>query len=84
MPNKVLAYQCKFCGALKRSFGICQRHEYSCLQNPNARNCLLCEHMVVENREARCSVKNKKCTSAVSGHCDSFVRMEGHKHGKDT
>lgn len=76
MPNKVLAYECKHCGILKRSLKVCERHELACLQNPDARNCVRCAHMVERNGTRVCAERLLKCSVAVSAHCKLFQERE--------
>lgn len=78
MAIRTLAYECKFCGALKRSKTICERHEETCLQNPNAKNCIRCEHHEFNQVQGItvCSITGKKCSSAVSAKCQDFKRVE--------
>lgn len=44
MARRVLAWECRYCGALKKNENICVRHELSCLENPEAKNCYFCIH----------------------------------------
>ena len=74
MATRTLAYECKYCGALKRTKNVCERHEITCLQNPGARNCLLCIHKVEGPKGRTCSVTKKRCSAAVSAECEHFER----------
>lgn len=74
MATRTLAYECMYCGALKRSRNICERHELTCFQNPNAKNCILCSNRVEVNGCHVCGVTAKRCSVAVSATCEHFVR----------
>ena len=76
MATRTLAYECQYCGALKRTKLICERHEATCFQNPDARNCVLCEHMRSGARGRVCFVTGKRCSVAVSANCYSFSRRQ--------
>jgi hypothetical protein len=76
MATRTLAYECKYCGALKRTRVICQRHELTCFQNPDARNCVLCEHMKTGASGKVCAVTGKRCSVAVSASCMVFSRRQ--------
>ena len=73
MATRVLAYECKYCGALKKTNTICERHETTCFQNPDAKNCVLCEHMRNGDNGKVCFVTGKRCSVAVSANCEHFV-----------
>ena len=73
MATRTLAYECKYCGALKRTKNVCERHELTCFQNPDAKNCVLCEHMRTGDNGKVCSVTGKRCSVAVSANCEHFV-----------
>lgn len=79
MATRTLAYECKFCGALKRSKGICERHELTCFQNPDAKNCLLCAHKVDSINGRFCAATGKRCSVAVSASCRLFVGRESNE-----
>lgn len=73
MPRRVIAYQCAYCGVLKKSENICFRHELSCLSNPQAQNCLLCKHQTVDwNDTKKCIVRGCTCTTATSARCSYY------------
>ena len=76
MATRTLAYECKFCGALKRTRVICERHELTCFENPEARNCVLCQHIRSSHQGKVCFVTGKRCSVAVSANCYSFTRKE--------
>lgn len=76
MATRTLAYECQYCGALKRTKLICERHELTCFQNPDAKNCVLCKHMVNCDSGRVCSVTGKRCSVAVSANCEHFARRE--------
>ena len=76
MATRTLAYECKYCGALKRSKLICERHEVACFQNPDAKNCVLCEHKLDSRSGSVCKLTNKRCSVAVSATCEKFVRRK--------
>lgn len=75
MARRVLAWECKYCGAIKKTEHICVRHEKTCMQNPEARNCILCQHSSTQSgqRDLLCQ-KGKKCSRATSANCEHFVR----------
>ena len=76
MATRTLAYECKFCGALKRTKNVCERHELTCFQNPDAKNCMLCQHMKQTAQGRMCAVNGKRCSVAVSATCESFARRQ--------
>lgn len=80
MATRTLAYECKYCGALKRTKNVCERHELTCFQNPDAKNCLLCQHMTKGLRKDRvCAVTGKRCSVAISANCEDFARREANE-----
>ena len=76
MATRTLAYECKYCGALKRTKNVCERHELTCFQNSEAKNCMLCEHMRLGDNGRVCFVTGKRCSVAVSASCEHFSRRE--------
>ena len=74
MATRTLAYECKYCGTLKRTKNVCERHELTCLQNPDAKNCILCQHSTNAANGRVCEVTRKRCSRAVSATCEHFVR----------
>ena len=85
MARRILAWQCRYCGVIKKSETICERHERTCLKNPDARNCIVCEHSfkpTVEflfDEEPACSLmchKGKVCSRATSAKCEYFKRRK--------
>lgn len=76
MATRTLAYECKYCGALKRTKNVCERHELTCFENPEAKNCVLCKHMTEGASGRVCSVTGKRCSVAISATCEHFVRRE--------
>ena len=78
MARRVLAWECRHCGAIKKTENICRRHEITCLKNPDARNCILCQHSIAKSgtRELLCQ-KGKKCSQAISAKCEHFNRKNG-------
>ena len=79
MATRTLAYECKYCGALKRTKLICERHELTCFQNPDAKNCVLCKNIRASASGKVCVVTGKRCSVAVSANCDSFVRRDSNE-----
>lgn len=73
MARRVLAWECKYCGAIKKTENVCLRHETACLKNPNSRNCLRCLHSYtnLSSNKVDCK-KGKKCSQAVSAICEYF------------
>lgn len=82
MARRVLAYECQYCGAIKKSKNIATRHEESCKQNPNARNCMFCVHhtkleeCVPGGGRLWCPLRSMACSSAVGAKCPHFKRTE--------
>lgn len=76
MATRTLAYECRYCGALKRTKNVCERHELTCFQNPDAKNCVLCQHMSESKTGRVCPVTGKRCSVAVSAGCDFFTRRQ--------
>lgn len=77
MARRVLAWECRHCGAIKKSETICIRHEQTCLKNPDAKNCILCEHSykITPGGSLRCR-NGKICSRATSAKCEYFERKE--------
>lgn len=74
MATRTLAYECKYCGMLKRTKNVCERHEITCFKNPDARNCMLCVNMEQKGKVRVCAVTGKRCSVAVSASCEYFLR----------
>ena len=79
MATRTLAYECKYCGALKRTKNVCERHELTCFQNPDAKNCVLCANMKNSEDGRVCAVSGKRCSVAVSASCKHFVRRDANE-----
>ena len=79
MATRTLAYECKYCGTLKRTKNVCERHELTCFQNPDAKNCILCTHCTKVNGSKVCGVTHKRCSVAVSANCEHFARRQTHE-----
>lgn len=75
MPRRILAWECRYCGAIKKSETICNRHEITCLSNPDARNCIVCKHSHTPAPVGplKCR-KGKICSRATSAKCEHFER----------
>ena len=76
MATRTLAYECKYCGALKRTKNVCERHELTCFQNPDAKNCILCVHRVDSKDGKVCGMTGKRCSVAISANCENFARRQ--------
>lgn len=79
MARRILAWECKYCGAIKKSETICDRHERTCLQNPDARNCIVCQYSYKSGTESSSSLmcsKGKICSRATSAKCEHFRRKK--------
>lgn len=76
MATRTLAYECKYCGALKRTKNVCERHEITCFQNPDAKNCVLCNHCVDGETGRVCGKTGKRCSVAISATCEHFSRRD--------
>ena len=74
MATRTLAYECQYCGTLKRTRNVCERHELTCFQNPDAKNCVLCVNMGESVTGRVCKITNKRCSVAVSATCEHFSR----------
>lgn len=74
MATRTLAYECMFCGALKKSKNICERHEKTCLSNPDAKNCVRCTHSLNSDNGLICEMSLKRCSVAISANCENFTR----------
>ena len=74
MATRTLAYECQYCGTLKRTKNVCERHELSCFQNPDAKNCMMCQHKKDSPKGRVCAVTGKRCSVAVSATCEHFIR----------
>ena len=79
MATRTLAYECKYCRALKRSKNVCERHELTCFQNPDAKNCILCEHKTQVNGVKICGITHKRCSVAISATCEHFNRRKANE-----
>lgn len=79
MAVRTLAYECKYCGALKKTKNICERHELTCFQNPDAKNCVLCVHKMEGPKGRVCAETGKRCSVAVSATCDHFLRRDSNE-----
>lgn len=71
MARRVLAWQCRYCGALKKSEKICLRHEIGCIKNPNRKNCMDCAYSDFETHN--CTKRGVPCSRAVSAYCEEYV-----------
>lgn len=80
MAYHVLAWKCEYCGDLKKTKHIADRHEKACKMNPNAQNCLECAKSFYEDTDDGspgtyiCMVDGKLCTRARSGNCTHYVK----------
>jgi hypothetical protein len=80
MARKILAYECQFCGTIKKTRNIAERHEISCKMNPDAHNCMLCKNAMKLEKCVKgggrywCPTGNKACSSAVGANCERFDR----------
>lgn len=77
MARRVLAWECRYCGAIKKTENICLRHEKTCMKNPDARNCILCTQSITnsDTKQLICK-KGKVCSRATSAACEHFERDE--------
>lgn len=77
MARRVLAWECRHCGAIKKTENICLRHEKTCMKNPEAVNCILCQWSINPSgsKELICQ-KGKKCSQATSANCSYFRRKK--------
>lgn len=78
MARQILAWQCRYCGDVKKTRKIAERHEKTCLKNPEAKNCVLCIHSMNDpyTNTLVCSVRKLNCSRAVSADCDQFQTLE--------
>lgn len=85
MARRILAWECRYCGAIKKSETICDRHEITCVKNPDARNCIVCKNsfkrtveFLVDNETGPSLLcrKGKVCSRATSAKCEHFERKE--------
>lgn len=82
MARRVLAWECRYCGALKKTENICLRHEKSCLKSPKPKNCILCKYsQVLETNKSLSCQKGKTCSQATSANCEYYALKEGVKDG---
>ena len=79
MATRTLAYECKYCGVLKRTRNVCERHELTCLKNVDAKNCILCTHISKVDGISLCDVTGTRCSAAVSANCKYFKRRQGNE-----
>lgn len=75
MARRVLAWECKYCGEIKKSETIAVRHEITCVKNPDTRNCLFCIYgmALLDSGHMLCQ-KGKTCSRAVSAKCEHFKK----------
>lgn len=75
MARRIIAWECKYCGEIKKNETIALRHEATCIKNPEARNCILCIHSIPNSITGKlfCQ-KGKTCSRAVSAGCEHFKR----------
>lgn len=81
MALRVLAYECKYCGTLKKTRALIVRHELACKNNPKGKNCTCCTHIQKTGTRRTCGVSGKLCSTAVSARCKDFQRREGTEGG---
>ena len=74
MARRVLAWECKYCGAIKKSETIALRHEITCVKNPDARNCMVCTYSQGNGSGTLLCQKGKTCSRAVSAKCEHFKK----------
>lgn len=81
MARRVLAWECRYCGQIKKTENICMRHEKTCLKNNDAHNCILCERSYYSSLDDDKLVgtrlmcqEGKKCSQATSADCKYFKR----------
>ena len=79
MATRTLAYEGQYCGTLKKTKNVCERHERTCFRNPDAKNCILCQNMVNSSIGRMCGVYGKRCSVAVSANCERFARRESNE-----
>ena len=83
MARRVFAYECRYCGKLFKTYKIAERHEVSCLKNPDKINCVDCYYFnpnyIVKLTNGQiatqrtCMKKFKRCSKAISGNCTDFT-----------
>lgn len=78
MARQVLAWQCKFCGTIKKTEAVCLRHEKACTDNPDAKNCMFCKYSYkdTDDNVLKCNKRKIQCTRAVSANCEYFKRKD--------
>ncbi len=82
MARMVMAYECQYCRALKRTKNLCIRHEQACKQNPDSKNCSFCIHSKLYDKPMPgggrlwCEKRQIPATSAVGPRCENFTRKE--------
>lgn len=83
MSRRVLAFECQHCGAIKKTKKIADRHEITCIQNPEAKNCIFCTHSYNQEevfpsgkKTLVCALRGVNCTRAISASCTEFRRKE--------
>lgn len=77
MARRVLAYECRYCGTIKKTENICLRHEKACMKNPDARNCICCKHSITNSDTSKLQCqKGKICSQATSVNCEHFTRKD--------
>lgn len=75
MARRIYAWMCRYCGDIKKTRNVAEKHEIACLKNPNARNCMHCIYSFEGVGGLKCE-KGKKCTKAVSAVCPYFTRKK--------
>lgn len=80
MSKRIVAYQCEYCGAIKRTQTIIERHEKACIKNPRAKNCLFCKHSELTfdgTKNIRfCKLTGSESRKDISANCNNFERKK--------
>lgn len=86
MARRTFAYECRYCGKLFRSWDLAERHERSCLKNPDSINCIKCKYYNPNYQSKQkdgtiktvptCILHIKRCSKAVSGNCSDFIEVD--------
>lgn len=85
VSKRTYGYLCGYCGKIFKSYKIADRHERACLKNPNAKNCVVCKHIIKDHTgidkngnefsKSICGIDKCVCSKSRSADCDYFEHI---------
>lgn len=76
MSTRTIAFMCNYCNDIFKAKSIADRHEITCMQNPNCKNCLICKHTTRDaTGQILCSFDYKDISRLKAVNCTNFERM---------